>query len=87
MPKNPFLLGCALALCVTSAFAEKIQPPPRPPGSNLVVLQPGLNPLERARDTRAHHGKVQKPVVPAARKPSDGDTKGFFFDRPKLPAH
>ena len=86
MPKIQLLLGCALASCAMGAFAEdRIQPPPRPPGSNMVVVQPGINPAERERDTRAHHGKVQAPVKSVVRKPSDGDTKGFFFGTKPTP--
>lgn len=47
-------------LLVTSAVlcAQQVAPPPRPPGSNLVRPDPGLNVEERMRYVRAHHHKA-----------------------------
>lgn len=35
----------------------QVTPPPLPPGSNLVRVEPGLNEEERKRHVRAHHHK------------------------------
>lgn len=48
------LAGAALA------HAGTVQAPPRPPGSQLVRVDPGANPEERRRNVRAHNHGHQK---------------------------
>jgi hypothetical protein len=52
----------AAASCFTAslAFAQTVvPPPPLPPGSNLVKIEPGLSLAEQKRHIRAHHHKFQ----------------------------
>jgi hypothetical protein len=51
---RPLLLAALLPLAVQ---AQPVKPPPLPPGSNLVRIEPGLNPDEKKRHIRAHHHK------------------------------
>jgi hypothetical protein len=56
------LFAAALPL---AALAQQVKAPPRPPGSHLVRVAPGLNPVEEKRSIRAHHhkGHVGKDVT------------------------
>lgn len=57
-----FVLVAGLAL--TGVALAKVKAPPLPPGSQLVRVEPGANPAERKRSTRAHHhkGHIKKNV-------------------------
>lgn len=55
IPMRPAL--AVLALLAAAAQAQTVQPPPRPPGSALVRLEPGMAEPERKRHVRAHHNK------------------------------
>lgn len=48
----------AAACAATVAVAQTVTPPPLPPGSNLVRVEPGMNEAERKRYVRAHHHKM-----------------------------
>lgn len=48
----------AAAAVAGVAQAQTVTPPPLPPGSNLVRVEPGLNEEERKRHVRAHHHKA-----------------------------
>jgi hypothetical protein len=48
----------AIACMATAAQAQAVTPPPLPPGSNLVRLDPGMSEVERKRHVRAHHHKM-----------------------------
>ncbi len=50
-------LACVLLAAATLAHAAKVKPPPLPPGSHLVRVQPGMDKQEQQRQTRAHHHK------------------------------
>lgn len=50
-------LACVLLAAATLAQAGKVTPPPLPPGSHLVRVQPGMDKLEQQRQIRAHHHK------------------------------
>lgn len=52
-------LGCALVAAATLAQAGKVTPPPLPPGSAQVKVEPGMNKEEQNREDRAHHHKGQ----------------------------
>jgi len=56
-----FLVPLLLAAVAHGAFAQgtapRVQPPPLPPGSEKIHVEPGLNKLERERHIRAHHHK------------------------------
>jgi hypothetical protein len=56
---NPIRSICLLALLPLAAAvqAQGVKAPPLPPGSNMVRLEPGLNPDEGRRHIRAHHHK------------------------------
>jgi len=43
----------------TLAQAGTVVPPPLPPGSAMVKVEPGMNKEERQRQDRAHHHKGQ----------------------------
>ena len=45
------------AASLAGAAQAQVTPPPLPPGSNLVRVEPGLNEEERKRHVRAHHHK------------------------------
>jgi hypothetical protein len=49
----------ALAALAGAAQAQRVTPPPLPPGSNLVRPQPGMSEAETKRAERAHHHKFQ----------------------------
>ncbi|RYY94226.1 MAG: hypothetical protein EOO24_25190 [Comamonadaceae bacterium] len=54
------LRGLALAATTGAALvaqAQTVTPPPLPPGSALVRLDPGMSDAERKRHVRAHHHK------------------------------
>lgn len=46
-----------LAAVAVQAGAQ-VKPPPRPPGSSMVVVRAGLNPDEVKRQERAHKDKI-----------------------------
>lgn len=49
----------ALYLATVAAQAgAQVTPPPRPPGTSMVVVKGGLNPDEVKRQERAHKDKV-----------------------------
>jgi hypothetical protein len=48
----------AALLPVAAAQAQAVKAPPLPPGSNMVRIEPGLNPDEKKRSIRAHHHKA-----------------------------
>lgn len=50
-------LACVLVAAATLAHATKVKPPPLPPGSHLVRVQPGMDKQEQQREARAHHHK------------------------------
>ena len=74
-----FLVPLLLAAVAHGAFAQgtapRVQPPPLPPGSEKIHVEPGLNKLERERHIRAHHHKghhkkdVTKEANPSAESP------------------
>ena len=51
------LLASACGAAAVSV-AQTVTPPPLPPGSNLVRVEPGMNEAERKRHVRAHHHKM-----------------------------
>jgi hypothetical protein len=59
------LVLAALLLPAAAALAQPVKAPPLPPGSNLVRVEPGLNPEEKKRHVRAHHhkGHVKKDMT------------------------
>jgi hypothetical protein len=61
-----FSIGLAGALLACAAIAQaKVTPPPLPPGSALVKVEPGMSKEERKREDRAHHhkGHVKKDIT------------------------
>lgn len=50
------LFAAASGAAALSA-AQTVAPPPLPPGSHLVRIEPGMNEDERKRSVRAHHHK------------------------------
>ena len=56
MKTMQYAVAAALALAA-AAQAQPVKAPPLPPGSNLVRVEPGMNPEERKRHVRAHHHK------------------------------
>ena len=52
-------LACVILTATTLAQAGKVTPPPLPPGSALVKVEPGMDKEERKREDRAHSGKNQ----------------------------
>jgi hypothetical protein len=58
--------GLALVLLAAATLAEagKVTPPPLPPGSALVKVEPGMDKREQDREDRAHHhkGHVKKDI-------------------------
>ena len=73
--KNPLIL----LLLATAAFAVSAQgavkPPPLPPGSEKLRVEPGLNKQEQERHIRAHHHKGHHKKDP---------TRGSSADAPGL---
>lgn len=65
-------LACVLLTAATLAQA-KVVPPPLPPGSAMVRVEPGMNKEERMREDRAHHhkGHFKKDI-----SKDDSDVKG-----------
>ncbi|MBC5765139.1 hypothetical protein [Ramlibacter albus] len=59
------ILVIAALLPTAAALAQPVKAPPLPPGSNLVRIEPGLNPEEKKRHVRAHHhkGHVKKDMT------------------------
>jgi hypothetical protein len=54
------LSAAASFLTVGLTFAQTVvPPPPLPPASNLVKIEPGLSLAEQMRSVRAHHHKFQ----------------------------
>ncbi|MFC5495965.1 hypothetical protein ACFPOE_00320 [Caenimonas terrae] len=53
-------LACVLLVASACAQAGKVTPPPLPPGSALVKVQPGMDKQEQMREDRAHHNKNVK---------------------------
>jgi hypothetical protein len=51
-------LALLAAACLATFAHAQVTPPPRPPGSNLVRVEPGMNEDERKRHVRAHHHKM-----------------------------
>ena len=49
-------LACFLLAAATLSHA-KVVPPPLPPGSAMVRVEPGMDKEERKREDRAHHHK------------------------------
>lgn len=53
-----WIRGALFAAASLAGVAQaQVTPPPLPPGSNLVRVEPGLNEEERKRHVRAHHHK------------------------------
>ena len=52
-------IACAFMAFAALAQAGKVTPPPLPPGSNLVKVEPGMDRQEQMRADRAHHHKGQ----------------------------
>jgi hypothetical protein len=52
-------LACVVLTAATLAQAGTVQPPPLPPGSAMVRIEPGMNKEESKREDRAHHHKGQ----------------------------
>jgi hypothetical protein len=58
MTTTPFA-AVMLALAASSgAVLAQVQPPPRPPGTSMIRVAPGMNPQEADRHVRAHHHKM-----------------------------
>ena len=74
LAKPPFRTAAVLSLlaCAALAHAGAVQAPPRPPGSQLVRVEPGANPEERRRNVRAHnHGHNKRdPMRDDSRDPA-----------------
>lgn len=56
--RAPALAVIAFFLASAAQAGTQVTPPPRPPGSSMVVIQGGLNPDEINRQKRAHKDKV-----------------------------
>ena len=53
-----FLTGLAGVLFASTMLAHAaVTPPPLPPGSSMVRIEPGMDKEERKREDRAHHHK------------------------------
>ena len=50
-------LAAVMFGAATLAQAGTVVPPPLPPGSAMVKIEPGMNKEERQRQDRAHHHK------------------------------
>jgi len=68
-----FLAGALFATAMLANAA--VTPPPLPPGSNLVKVEPGMTKAEQKREERAHHhkGHVKKDVSKDDSKDKDKD--------------
>lgn len=58
MKSNPIRLALLSAACFAAVAQAQVTPPPLPPGSHMVRVEPGLNEEERKRHVRAHHHKA-----------------------------
>lgn len=59
------------------AQAGTVVPPPLPPGSAMVKIEPGMNKEERKREDRAHHHKGHfKKDITRDDSVSQGNDKG-----------
>lgn len=69
-------LACVLLAAATLAQA-KVVPPPLPPGSALVRVEPGMDKEERKREDRAHHhkGHIKKDITKDDSEPGNGNGK------------
>lgn len=65
----------ALLVFSASASAQRVAPPPLPPGSEMIRIMPGQSPVETQRAVRAHkHGHLQKKDQAGASQPAAQDT-------------
>jgi hypothetical protein len=55
--KSMLVAAWALAAPVLALAQSQVKPPPLPPGSAMVRVEPGLSAPERQREVRAHHHK------------------------------